>query len=192
MKDHRKTGTGDSDPDLTRLLKLLGYITKQFDPDGFDVRFMIGKTELNKCTKTEDMMSALRNARFHADSDFGACLGTHLQAYGVQIDDFRNGKPSIRRSMLRRSQGPPRPITYYVLTNGMWLGSDWYGQEHIKNLTLKLQQAGFPKGQVGIQFISFGNDDEGLQRLQSLDELDKTMNLPLYVSASASTNFVQR
>lgn len=41
--------------------------------------------------------------------------------------------------------------------------------------------SGLKKGQVGIQFISFGDDEEGLRRLDELDEYNKELRMELYV-----------
>lgn len=184
MQPHIKTGTGENEPDVTRLLQILGYITKKFDPDGVDLHFTINKDNFNeKCKSTDDMIAALRRCKAGGTTDFGACLKTHLQSYGQRLVDHQlnRGASSKRRSLLGRAPKPLRPVTFYILTDGVWVGGEHYGQTHIENLTRKLKEAGYERDQVGIQFISFGNDEDGLARLRNLDELNKIRNLPLCV-----------
>lgn len=185
MKPHLRTPeTGDDRPDVERLLKILAYIAKQFDPDGVDVHFMINRqNNLEASRSTDDMITSLRKCTFKGTADFGACLKSHLAAYSDRLDQHHQRTPTKPRrfSLLSRQAKPLRPITFYVLTNGVWTNSDYYGQDHIKNMSEKLQELRHSKGEVGIQFISFGKDTNGLARLRKLDELNKDMHLPLCV-----------
>lgn len=59
-------------------------------------------------------------------------------------------------------------MNLYILTNGIWEPNcDAAGP--IKNLVNKLNKLDKGRLQVGIQFISFGNNAEAIDRLNILD-----------------------
>jgi hypothetical protein len=68
-----------------------------------------------------------------------------------------------------------RPVNYYIFTDGRWdLGCE--PDSAIKELTELMAELDVEENQVGIQFISFGNDKAGLANLQRLDdELDANL-----------------
>lgn len=73
----------------------------------------------------------------------------------------------------------PKPLSLYILTDGVWEGkSD--PRKPIQKLVQTLVGWRMDKAQVGIQFINFGNDPVGLQRLQYLD-FELGQELELYV-----------
>lgn len=183
MKPHFRTKAGDDDPDLERLLGILVYIAKGYDPNGVDVHFMINKRhDIKNCKKTRDVKMALQKCEFKGSADFGACIQLHLRDYGERLEEHfaRNRPRSKGRSRYSlSSESRLRPVTFYILTNGVWVPGEQAGQEAIVNLCQLLERLNRRKGQVGIQFISFGSDSAGLKRLQALDELNKAHNLSL-------------
>jgi hypothetical protein len=59
-------------------------------------------------------------------------------------------------------------MNIYVLTDGCWENA-CTGENQIRNLVDELVKLKLTKDQVGIQFIRFGNDQRGLERLSYLD-----------------------
>lgn len=177
-------------PDVARLLRLLGYITKQFDPNGVDLYFMNSKETVKKCKRAEKMDSALKACKFEGASDMRFCLQKHLQEYRGRIVARQQGKAKFREFFSGNATDPPRPQTFYVFTDGRWLRREENGQEFIKGLMEQMVASGLKKGQVGIQFISFGDDEDGLRRLDELDEYNKELGMELYVLSCTTPSYV--
>ena len=78
----------------------------------------------------------------------------------------------------RRGRRPPlvRPLSIYILTDGVWQGG---GNPEVPMLGLveTLKNYNLTRNQVGIQFISFGDDAGGLERMHDLDEMSKGFGL---------------
>lgn len=177
MKQYVETASGAAEPDVARLVRLLGYITKRYDKDGVDFRCMNDTGHrVKNCKKSEELVSVLGKVRFRGKSNFNAVIRDELESYQKRLfsGGHAQGETSRRKSWLQRSTDPfVRKITFYIFTDGVWLSNLHYGQTAIKNAARKLKEEGYEKGQVGIQFIRFGDNEEGGQRLQHLDELDK-------------------
>lgn len=73
-------------------------------------------------------------------------------------------------------------MSLYVLTDGIWKPpAD--ASTSIRSLVKELQELGFGKAQVAIQFIRFGEDPDALRRLEALDDnLDLAMYVPFKTS----------
>ena len=165
-------------PDVVALAEMIAYIAKRYDPDGVDLRFMGSDKKLEKCKQASEVRSTIQAVRFEGKTSITKCLNDLLGEYIQRLDNYRNG----RRSMFGRRSKMPGPITYYILTDGVWMGgNDDIGQRAIITLTKRLNELGLPREQVGIQFISFGSDEGGLARLEKLDKLNTTQAVELYV-----------
>jgi len=57
----------------------------------------------------------------------------------------------------------------FVLTDGMWW-EETKADQTIRDLVVTLEDFGMPVDQVGIQFVRFGNEEKGAQRLRHLDD----------------------
>jgi hypothetical protein len=93
---------------------------------------------------------------------------------------------------LRKKPKVVRRLNLYILTNGIWEDKST-GKIPIVNFAQKLMKLGMIKGQVGIQFISFGNNPAGLERMRVLDsELGRGRNKDkwLWVLPSPCLNYI--
>jgi len=144
------------------------YIVKEMDPDGVELYFLSSKDKLRLRTATK--MEKLISSRNPSGMTSLNRLNDDLVPYGKKLDQYA------------RSLGmePPRPRSLYVLTDGVLeYGDDTQGHGAIKTIVDGIQRAKLVRGQVGIQFISFGNDPEGIARLQRLDRLNQDERLGL-------------
>lgn len=99
-------------------------------------------------------------------------LESILGKYADNVD-AKHGK---RRSVTAPFKKDVKKLILFVLTNGMW-GDGLDVNQPIRKLVDIMNRCGRPSDQVGIQFLRFGKDLAGKQRLQDLDNfLDPKMN----------------
>jgi hypothetical protein len=143
--------------DLVVTLEVLARMVKDTDKYGLDLIFMI-PSENRKGEK--DVSKLANHARKHKPlpderkSNINNALGEIISEY---------------RGNLGRSPKQVRPMTLYILTDGVW-----QPEEHVAHfvgqLVKSLDDHHRPPNQFGIQFIQFGNDYTGTQRLKFYDE----------------------
>lgn len=165
MKKHKK--------DVKALVRLLAWLTKHYDKDKLEL-FFLSSDERCESTSSRRLAQAVETRRFDSTTDLSKRFGELLQKYGREIDPT----PSPLRGMFNRERKQPKKKSIYVFTDGkLETGDAEQGHEEIKALIVKIRNAGLMRDQVGIQFISFGDDQVGLQRLQRLDHLARTAGL---------------
>jgi hypothetical protein len=146
---------------LTKVFEALSYILKYVDPNGLDLSFTICSETLKKMKKTSKLINMVksRSENLKGTTDMKLRLTEILDTYQSELEKPKSffGKPK-----------PVLPMNLYILTNGVWEPNcDAAGP--IKNLVSKLNKLDKGRVQVGIQFISFGNNLEALERLDNLD-----------------------
>ena len=144
---------------LTRVLEALSYILKDVGPNGLSLSFTISLQTLKKThrsTKLVEMVKSRKNI-LRGTTDMNLRLTEILEAYATELE---RPKGFFGRSIL--------PMNLYVLTDGIWEPKCDPSQPiiHFVNNIKKLNKG---RVQVGIQFISFGNNLESLKRMDDLD-----------------------
>ena len=167
MKTHR--------PKVERVLELLATLTQPYDPDGLDLYFTTESGRL-KPKSPDEFLKYLEQRPAHGQPDF-------RQRFASIIDHYQSkfGKRNILSKALHPNSTPskgPRPLSLYVLTDGVWDPRCTLITE-IKNLAAFLQKHEKPNKYVGIQFIRFGQDANGKKRLKTLDDLNDIEGLGL-------------
>ncbi|KAL8894790.1 MAG: hypothetical protein Q9192_004050, partial [Flavoplaca navasiana] len=166
MQPHRK--------EVEEVVELLSALTQPYDPDGLDLYFSTEPTKLRPNTP-EKLLKYLRERPARGRPDFG-------QRFAKIIEDYQSrfGKSNTWARLRHPNSTPskgPRPLSLYVLTNGVWDPKCTLIKE-VKNLVALLQEYRCPNKYVGIQFIRFGDDREAKKRLKTLDA---SLGLPLDV-----------
>lgn len=147
------------------LTTLLFEIVKGYDPDGVDFYFTASsdkKYKLRTKQKVQDKLAKEKpkTSLCHMENR----LGFILQDYQKRL--YRAHTSIFYRALYTRKL---RPLNVYIMTDGQWQdGSDPDGA--IKSLVEKIKETGKLKSQVGLQFISFGNDAESIKRMERLDD----------------------
>jgi hypothetical protein len=147
---------------VRNVLDVLVHIVKDGDPDGPELYFTISR-QWKRSKKTAALLELLQNKSHRGATDITLHLNELIETYKDKLDHG----PSFISSILRREKGV-RPLSLYILTNGIW-------EERSKPdaliimLVQKLLKIDKTRHQVGIQFISFGNDLRGLERMRKLD-----------------------
>lgn len=168
-------------PNVMSTVHVLGEMLTGKDPDGMELYFMSSPNK-NKSKNASTLVNFCRaNAPREGCTEYteiSARLSTILFEYQKNIE------PRGMRAIWRKIR-PVRPLNVYVLTDGKWeYKSD--PRKCIKSLATKLDGAeSFPQDACGIQFIQYGHDTRGKERLEYLDSKQK-MQLNRYVLLSCA------
>lgn len=149
--------------EVSELLGVLAHIVKKYNREGTKLYFTTTDGPSPQ-KKTTSLVNAVRIKKPEGYSDMKGRLGQLL-------DDYRTHDLGRRRSF--RLPKTTRPFTLYIFTNGLW-EDNIDVQKPIENIVKYLEEQRKSSRTVGIQFIRFGDDSEGGERL---DYLDKRLNL---------------
>ena len=167
---------------MKELFHLLTYVVKQYDKNGVDLYFTVSRHDHNS-TKSSELKSHLPHRPSAAACDMGARLGQILHGYSDKLRNQRNmspPRPTSNSIFFRKKKAPIDPerlpeLNVYVLTDGLWQEeSDVKGP--IAALVDTMVECKYPRRQVGIQFIRFGDDPKAIEMLKWLDD---GLKLPL-------------
>ena len=160
--------------DVRKVFDLLTYMLLESDPDGLDIYYTSDREKLKGKTH-HSIMKAFDEHPFEGTPDMRERFAGILARYQEKLSK-KHGR--IKRFFLKDtpSQGPRR-LNLYVLTDAVWQPKTDLAIG-IETLVLQLLKHGMINKQIGIQFIRFGNDREGIERL---NRLDADMKLKLYV-----------
>lgn len=165
-------------PDVKRVFEALSYVVKDCDPDGIELYFA-NSDDRGKDRNTSSLLRMLEHRGFQGTTDISLRLTQIFHRYRDELDE-KTRSASLPLWWKRGTTNSARPLSLYVLTNGAW-ESRCDAETPIKLLVEELKLRNMGKSQVGIQFISFGNDRICLDRLQ---RLDSGLGIGLYVYSS--------
>lgn len=155
-------------PSVAETVKLLAYLVKPKDKNGMDLFFSTSPRERAAHSKQASVLGERVEQRKLSPqrlSDLPSALEHILDDTLTRMDRYGSSRTSITGFMHRR----PKLLVIYILTDGAWPAHcDLFPP--INSLVRKMENNNFPTGYVGIQFISFGHDPEGLAKMQSLDD----------------------
>lgn len=161
---------------LIKVVRVLAYMLKKTDDDGMDLYFTIPQDKHNAKTSSE-LVQKLQGKARRGTSEIGSRLSTILHQYQTYLQDtVPNKKPLFGKAKKAKPKGK-RALNVYILTDATWQPhSD--ATEPIASLIAMLKKSVYPRKQVGIQFIRFGNDPDGIDKLE---HLDSGLGLPWYL-----------
>lgn len=151
-------------PQVEAVVELLSTLTQPYDPDGLDLYLSTESGKLRPKTP-EKFLQYLRERPAYGLPDFRQRFANIIENYQSKFGKSNWKKLRHPNSTPSRN---PRPLSLYVLTDGVWDPKCTLITE-IQNLVALLQDYKLPNKHVGIQFIRFGNDPEGKKRLKKLD-----------------------
>jgi len=158
--------------ELREVCEILAYMVKEKDPDGFDLHFTVS-LEQHKFRRASPLEKVLREKRQRGTTDIAVRLNNIITAFESRL---RSATPSSRFDRKSRStpfQDPVRPMSLYILTNGLWEPrSD--AEKSIRHLVNRMMQNELHEYHFMIQFITFGN-----VKNPQLEHLDSGLDLPL-------------
>lgn len=158
------------------VVRVLAYMLKCTDDDGMELYFTISKDKHNAKTSSE-LVQKLQRKECAGTSEIESRLSIILHRYQTYLQE----PLSKRRSLFKKAKPKAKKaLNVYILTDAIWQPrSD--ATQPIASLIAMLKKSDYPRNQVGIQFIRFGDDLGGIQKLE---HLDSKLGLPWYVSWS--------
>ena len=165
---------------VVNLFEGLSYILKDVDKNGLDLFFTISRLHAESEKHTSALVTMVEKRKptdRNAKTEINFRLTHILDKYKAKLDD---------NSWWTKK---PKPLSLYILTNGIW-EDECRPEIPIMNTVRKLEDLRKDREQIGIQFISFGNDPKGLERLRHLDDditeqlnlTQSVMSLPLLLT----------
>ena len=153
--------------DVKKVLEVLGYMVKGFNPHGIDMHFTTSTNIVRHCKSSTALVKACMAIEFKSESDMGTKLDALLREYTQLLDgQIKKGRGLLDRF---KTSGPSHGINLYVLTDGLWQeGTDV--SRAVKYMVDQLTKRGLQKSHMGIQFIRFGADSEAIKMLECLDD----------------------
>jgi hypothetical protein len=144
--------------DMTELLGIMAYMIKSFDKDGIDLYFAQSNAKHNEDTSSK--LVTIVEKRKHEEglgyTDMSVRLEQILGEYASKIQ--RQSWQNIIT----------RGLNLYIFTDAIWTPLCDIVPA-IDKMVGKLVAFNLPEKQVGLQFISFGDDAECLIRLKLVD-----------------------
>ena len=142
------------------LLSLLAYLLKDLSPDGLDIYFTQyrWKTISKKSTK---IVAAADHVIYGGISDMRLRLYQILEEHKCKLSNTAAPAWPWFSKII-----PQRPLSFYIFTDGKWQPNE-VGPV-IQRLADGMRTNQLGKEQVGIQFIRFGDDLQGMKRLNDL------------------------
>ncbi|KAF2971549.1 hypothetical protein GQX73_g1986 [Xylaria multiplex] len=163
--------------DVKNTANALTYILKTVDPDGLEIHMASSRKPL-KCKDRGALFD--RSGYFYQNQPRQGLKTCPMETVLSDILEAAMEKALTPTSRLgRRISREIRGISVYVFTNGIWESpqrrdgsyEEAGGVENaIKTAVNRLQRANKMRTFLSIQFISFGDDREGLRRMRWLDD----------------------
>jgi len=130
----------------------------EFDTGGIEVYFLNSPNN-GTCKTAAEVQGLFKSVRLSPGTPTGARLEELLRDYWRQL--------KASRRLFGAPVDPPKPVIYIVLTDGEPTDDP---KEVIMKYAKKLQQAKWPKHQVGIQFVQVGNSKGAARSLREMDD----------------------
>jgi hypothetical protein len=153
--------------DVRRVFEALAYLVKPMDKDGIELHFANNCEHNGREKDRKRLTRKFETVRPNGQCQMGIALDKILPKY---YPDQRHDHTNKRSSWSPRVVEKP-PVNIYILTDGVWSpGQHCLStiQQHITSVVNHLVTTGKLQ-HVGIQFIRFGDDETGKERLDILD-----------------------
>lgn len=162
---------------VVEVLHALGYLVKSADPDGVELFLTSCPTERKK-SGGKEITSLVRSLADHRKTPHvGIC--NMENSLGPVLEHVKNSLKSQKRPrILQRNR---RGTNVYILTDAIWEGGAEVTcgvEEPIKSLRKAMIDMDKTRATVALQFIQFGDNALGEERLRYLDDtLGKELDL---------------
>ena len=183
-QDRRQRPKG---PNVSTLLRLLCYLVKRKDDDGVDLLYFHDpELGLKKCKTSTEIYDSIRARTFSGTTTPTKRVNEVLNAYRTKLKTYHSQRlkyeqGSGRHHLFRGPPKLPKKLSVYVLTDAIWEDAQQFGglylADTIKSLVAELEASECEPSHVGVQFISFGQHEHGLRRLDELDRLAGSLRL---------------
>ena len=157
MLAHRK--------DVVEVVSLLAYMLKGLDPDGLEICFTQSTNKVQSGRSTK-LSKAVNQVPFYGISNMRMRLGSIFHEHQNDL-----GTPTNPPGPWYKRAAPPKAkngVSFYIFTDGKYQPNNDVGST-IKAIVDYMKEHKLPKEHVGIQFIRFGEDPDGIDHLNHLD-----------------------
>ena len=171
MGDLRTANRQQNQSEVADYVDVLSYMVKRLDKDGIDLYYFNSSQRVEGAKNSSKLVVPVRGHKFSGVSSPESSLVKILETYSKKVKAFATGipedQPHSRRFHLplTSSKAPklPDPLSVYVLTDGVWqLGGGDVLERTIRDLIKNMHAAKCGREQIGIQFIRFGNNPDGI------------------------------
>jgi len=149
-------------PNVCKTFKALTYLVRETGDAKIDLYFTISQRCEKRVRKSKDLLPIVQAME---DEIRGKDSTTDINIRLTQI--LEEYKRNLDNNHWWRSK--PKPLSLFIFTDGIW-EEEVTASEPIQSAVTKLEDLRKDKRQIGVQFISFGDDPEGLGRLEHLDD----------------------
>ncbi|KAJ2902328.1 hypothetical protein MKZ38_000718 [Zalerion maritima] len=167
MEKHRE--------DVERTFEALGWIAEGIDDDGIDLFFGDPGSKKLQSGNSRELLEELKKHKYSpTSSNMVKSRLSHLVETELRERLVKLRQTHRRRSLLRLHRRKMPRINVFVFTDGNWVGDMDHTKaagvdEPVRDLMDMIKELGLSQQDVTIQFVRFGNDKDGIQRLQYLD-----------------------
>ncbi|KAI9709972.1 MAG: hypothetical protein M1820_003050 [Bogoriella megaspora] len=169
-------------PHWEEAMQLLGlhmFMVQDADPDGVEV-FLTGRSDRKRFKRPSAPVEARKWAEKHKPNEFSSFVtniytrfNEIVKGHQKRIEDY--AKPS-KFTKFKEMFKPLRPLNITVYTDGRWQ-EESDAATPIRNILETLIHNRRNLTEVGVQFVQFGKDPQGSERLRFLDqELRREVN----------------
>ena len=151
--------------DMASVFSILAYMVKTCDPDGIDLYFTMSPDKYHN-RNSSPLVEIVEKRGCQGSSNISFRLDSILSDYKSKLKDQYGLRTSHSRFAPKKDV---RPLNLYIFTDGRWRPK-CDPSSAIKNLVDLLVDLKLEATQVGIQFISFGDNKADLRRLEHLDD----------------------
>ena len=156
-------------PTIKQVIELHGYILKGLDPTGLDVHYTQSTQKKNSKKSTQLVNNIDPETFVGRNTDMKGRLtqifAEHRAKFGAMVIPELSG---LSKFMRKPAPEPQKPISFYILTDGKWQPNNDVANV-ILGLVRDMEVKNLAKEHVAIQFIRFGNDVDGIARMDHLD-----------------------
>jgi hypothetical protein len=164
MKPHQQS--------MEDLLLIHTYLVKGMDADGL-VEVCYTASGESKSRRKSSAIRADFKKQPWTGLGFEDKLSDLISRMSIRLRNWHE-----RSKVSSKSLPLPPKQSIYVLTDGRW--ADLEGiEDHIRRVVQTIRETGLGRTQFTIQFISFGPDLAGLERLQELDDFGRREGLEM-------------
>jgi len=140
-------------------------MVESYDPDGMDLRF----------TTWPDKGTWQSSAKMRKVASETSCKG-HTLMEKVLTPILEAYAEKLEAHPLDQQSAPVRPLSIYILTDGAWVDQD-QPEVPIMAAIQALCDSGYPRAQLGIQFITFGRNEKAIEKMRMYDDMGEKAGL---------------
>jgi hypothetical protein len=160
--------------EVLRVFQWLHYLTKTVDTDNTKLVLASDPTTIHSVRDINSLVGKLHNAFIANPTRMASYMDALLRNIEKRLFQQTSTSLNLLGSIRGKNSSKLRPISVIIFTDGKWgrRRPRAAGVEApVQKLIIRLLLRGLPRTQLMLQFIRFGNDEDGKRHLQYLDGL---------------------